>query len=134
MGWAIVGLAPSKAGPSLGIHPWGFSPPLLKPLGDWFINHGIFMETSSQRLRGGSKTTLGHSCGIPGVSVHHLLFLAPLLPFLGVVPKALPAAPKGAGDPRGGPILPLSASSRGRLQLLSLLKVNPVNCRELFWR
>lgn len=103
------------------VHPWGFgpgvSPPLLKPSGDWFINHGIFMATSS--LGGGGAAPKQRSAvpaefQVAGLRYNpiSLLFLTPVLPFL-VVPKALPAAPKGAGDPRWDPSPP--SALRGRL-------------------
>lgn len=53
-------------------HPWGFSPgagpPLPKPSGDWFINYGVFMETSSR----------GRSCRIPGGGFEGQSHLLPL--------------------------------------------------------
>lgn len=156
--------SPATASLSLLLrHPWGFRPvralPSPKQSGDWLINHGIFMKTSSGHL-GSGMGLLAAAAGPFSVARNDAL------PFpqgsgwwvLGQTPSPSSSSPWSLCHPpasfaktsqqhpkvlgvRGGSAWGLSsppqhcraAASWGLLQLLSLLKVNPINCRELFW-
>lgn len=130
-------LAPSNAVPSLGIQP-GISPPLPKHLGDCLINHGVFMETSSERLGGGGAAPKQRSA-IPaefqvfGAHPVSFLFLTPVLPLLALFPSP-PGSTQRCWGPSGTSLLPLGpaglplpggiSSSCRRSRSIPLIAVN----------
>lgn len=133
--------------------------PSPKQSGDWLINHGIFMKTSGSRLGGGvgplaaadgsflvtkndalpfpQRPRQWVSGQIPSPSSSSPWSLCHPPASFAKTSQQHPKVPGGAQGLSPGAVLPprpcRAAASWGHLQLLSLLKVNPINCRELFW-
>lgn len=123
--------------------------PSPKQLGDWVINHRICMKRSGVtrpgrwlRFEDAEDDALPSWRGLGGgfEGRAHLPWPQPRRSTYYPPRNPLPEHPKVWGLPQGRPPPPQCHSSmqplgplQGHLWILSLLKVNPINCHELFW-